>query len=131
MRMYAAPTAAVLCLLVGALRASAQQPVQTVFAQCPTGLPLFTEDAVQVPARFVSDTSLRPSPVATRRDSANVVRFVVDTTGRVEPQSLRAVRVTDSAVFRRAQNNIGRWRYEPARASGCRVRQVVTASLSP
>lgn len=120
-----------LFLVVGSPPMSAQRPVQPVFTQCPTGLPLFTETAVQVPARFVTDSGVRPRPVPTRRDSANVVRFVVDTTGRVEPRTLQALRVADSSIFRRAQNSVGRWRYEPARASGCRVRQVVVASLSP
>jgi hypothetical protein len=119
-----------LCLVVGLRRSSAQQPVQPVFELCPTGLPVFTTNAVQVPARFVADSSVRPRPVLTRSDSSNMVRFVVDTTGRVEPQTFQGLRVTDSSLFRRAQNNIGRWRYEPARASGCRVRQVVIASLA-
>jgi hypothetical protein len=123
-------TLAGLCLVVGLRRSSAQQPVQPVFGPCPTGLPLFTTNSVQVPARFVADSSVRPRPVLTRSDSANLVRFVVDTAGRVEPQTFEGPRVTDSSLFRRAQNNIGRWRYEPARASGCRVRQVVVASLS-
>ena len=122
---------AALCLVFGSLKTSAQRPVQPVFAQCPTGLPLFTQAEVQVPAKFVGDSSVRPRPVSTRRDSANVVRFVVDTTGRIEPKTLVGLRVADSSVFRRAQNTIGRWRYEPARASGCRVRQVVIASLAP
>ncbi len=122
---------AALCLVVGSLRTSAQSPVQAVFAPCPTGLPLFTEASVQVPARLVADSTVRPRPVSTQRDSANVVSFVVDTTGRVEPSTLVALHVADSSLFRRVQNNIGRWRYEPARASGCRVRQVVIVSITP
>lgn len=119
------------CLVIGSVRVPAQLPVQSAFVQCPTGLPLFTEASVQTPARFVADSSVRPTPVSIRHDSANVVRFVVDTNGRVEPQTFYGLRVTDSSMFRRAQNNIGRWRYEPARASGCRVRQIVMAALSP
>lgn len=122
---------AALIVVAGSLRLAAQQPVQPVFAQCPTGLPLFTEVSVQVPARLLPDSGVHPRPVSTRRDSANVIRFVVDTMGRVEPESLRGVRISDSSLFRRAQGSAGRWRYVPARASGCRVRQVVTASLSP
>jgi hypothetical protein len=38
---------AALGLVVASTGTSAQSPVQAVFAQCPTGLPLFTEVAVQ------------------------------------------------------------------------------------
>ncbi len=121
----------VVCLAGMSLRASAQLPVQSVFADCPPGLPVFKEAAVQVPAKFLPDPTVRPIPVKAQLDSANVVRFVVDTTGTVDPKTFVGLHVADSAIFRRAQNNMGRWRFEPARASGCRVRQFVVASLSP
>jgi hypothetical protein len=41
------------------------------------------------------------------------------------------LRLSDSSLVRRAQNSIGRWRYEPARASDCHVRQLVIAALRP
>ncbi len=121
----------VLCLIIAPVRSFAQRPVQGVFTACPTGLPLFTEASVQSSARFVADSSVRPRPTPAGPKSVNVVRFVVDTAGRVEGQTFVAVRLADSALFRRAQNSIGRWRFEPARASGCHVRQLVTAALTP
>jgi hypothetical protein len=111
--------------------AFAQHPVQPVFVLCPTGSPLFTERGVQVPAQFLPDSGVRPSPAPPESKSENVVRFVVDTTGRVEARTFVALRLGDSSLVRRAQNNIGRWRYEPARASGCHVRQLVIAALRP
>jgi hypothetical protein len=122
---------AALCLIIGPVRAFAQDPVQPVFRLCPTGSPLFTERGVQVPAQFLPDSGVRPSPAPPESKSANVVRFVVDTTGRVEARTFVALRLSDSSLVRRAQNSIGRWRYEPARASGCHVRQLVIAALRP
>lgn len=129
MRLRALAVAACTTAVAGAL--GAQSPVQTVFAQCPSTTTIFSERQVQVAARFLADSSRSPRPATADPKSPNVVAFVVDTLGRPEPATLTRVRVTDSALVQRAAVGISEWRYSPAVASGCKVRERVVAAVRP
>ena len=54
-----------------------------------------------------------------------LVRFVVDTTGRVEPASIAIVDATHSLFADAVRRWLRRTRYAPAEAAGIRVRQLV------
>jgi protein TonB len=53
------------------------------------------------------------------------LRFVVDTTGRVEPGSMRAVEATHPLFLRAVEDAVATTRFAPAEARGRRVRQLV------
>ncbi len=53
------------------------------------------------------------------------VRFIVDTTGRAEPQSIHVLAATHSSFADAVRDVLLRSRYRPAEAHGQRVRQVV------
>jgi hypothetical protein len=119
---------AVACVALAAGRLPGQNPAQTVFAACPSSSTVFSERAVQVPAKFVGDTTISPAPVLRTAATRSVVSFVVDTLGVPERSSLVAVNSTDTTLVAMLAPQLSRWRFSPALASGCRVRQrVVTA----
>lgn len=53
------------------------------------------------------------------------VRFIVDTTGRAEPESIRVIAATHALFADAVRDVLLRSRYRPAEAHGRRVRQVV------
>lgn len=57
------------------------------------------------------------------------VRFVVDTTGRVESGSIAVLPQTRAAFATAARTTVEQWRYEPATWGGAPVRQVVHVVL--
>lgn len=59
-----------------------------------------------------------------------VVEFVVDTTGMVEPMSLRVVEASNRGFERSAREAALGARFTPARAQGRRVRQLVRQGVS-
>jgi hypothetical protein len=118
-----------LALALCGRRLSAQNPVQSAFVVCPTGAPVFSVRQVQTPARLLRDSSrspeIQPAPV----DAPNVVSFIVDTAGVPERASVTRVRVADSTLVDHAIRNLSSWRYRPAIASGCKVRQRVEVAV--
>lgn len=97
-------------------------------------LPFF-EFQVDEPAVFVADSAVRPRPMQERRlgttfdSTAFLVQFVVDTLGRPDARSLQVLRKPPGASIEPVQVVIDRWRFRPAVARGCKVRQLVQALL--
>lgn len=54
-----------------------------------------------------------------------VAQFVVDTTGKVDMQTVRIVRASDALFSASLESVLPSWRFLPAEAGGKRVRQVV------
>jgi hypothetical protein len=90
---------------------------------------VFRASEVQVTARFISDSTRSPRPSAAERQSPNVVQFVVDTLGAPDLRTLKWIHVTDSLLVRQAAATVGRWRYSPAVATACKVRQLVLTGV--
>lgn len=113
-----------------AARSEAQNPVQPIFASCASSSNwVATERQVTFPARLIRDTSLSPAPKAIDRSSGVSVQFVVDTLGVPDTATVRILGQHDSALARQVRSEVGKWRFTPAIASACKVRQVVTTSL--
>lgn len=67
-------------------------------------------------------------PDALRRSGTSgevVLRVVVDTTGRIEEESVEVVRSSDARFLRSVRDAIASWRFTPAETEGKRVRQLV------
>lgn len=54
-----------------------------------------------------------------------VLRVVIDTSGRVEQESIEVVRSSDPRLLRAVYDAIRSWRFEPAQSQGARVPQLV------
>lgn len=117
------------CVAAGPSTAKAQNPVQSVFTACPNPARVFRATEVQVTAHFMSDSTRSPRPSVADRQSPNVVQFVVDTLGVPDLGTLKWIRVTDSLLVRQAAATIGAWRYRPAIATACKVRQLVLTGV--
>ncbi|MGH7617419.1 MAG: hypothetical protein ACREPM_09345 [Gemmatimonadaceae bacterium] len=119
-------------LLIIAASASpllSQSPVQTVFSACPVTSHVFTEREVQVAAKPIGDSSRSPRPIIGRSTDSNTIAFVVDTLGVPETASLVRVHLADTLLWTRVERAYRDWRFEPAMASGCKVRQRVVAAI--
>jgi len=98
--------------------------------QGSAALPLPAE-LVDEPARAV----YRPEPVypvilrVAGVTGAIVVELIVDTTGLVEPESIRVLESTHPELVRASRAAIERWRFVPAVAGGRHVRQLVRQRL--
>jgi len=93
----------------------------------PSGDGPWTENLVERAAMPLGQ--VRPRyPDALREAGVNgrvVLRFVVDTVGRVEPATVETVSATDPRFGEAARRAIGGLRFRPAEAGGRRVRQLV------
>jgi TonB family protein len=76
------------------------------------------------PARFPSGV-----PASQRRYAEVGVRFIVDTSGRIEPSSIAVLPGAPAALERAARDLVAGWRYRPALRAGMPVRQVVATSI--
>lgn len=85
---------------------------------------------VDMPARFLGDTINTPHPSAPVKAPANLVQFVVDTTGRVVPNTFLALIVTDSGLVKQAKSVADTWRFAPAVEGECKVPQLVQTPVS-
>ena len=63
------------------------------------------------------------------RPQSATVRFVVDTLGAVERQTLQVVGATDRDWAQALYDAIPRWRFEPAERDGKKVRQLVEGPI--
>jgi TonB family protein len=66
-------------------------------------------------------SALRPMGI----DGSARFRFIVDSTGRVEPGSIEQVQATHNAFAFAVRNTLGRMRFTPAQVRGKAVRQLV------
>lgn len=91
----------------------------------------YTQDEVDDPVRYlgggdpVFPPALRDAGISGRV----VMQFVVDTTGRVEPRSVRILTSSRYGFEQAARDAIGRARFEPARVRGHAVRQLVQQAV--
>jgi protein TonB len=100
-------------------------------AGAPSGAPAgdgpWTRDFVERPAMPLGP--VRPRYPDALRDAGIggrvVLRFVVDTLGRVEPATVETTSATDPRFGEAARRAIGGLRFRPAEAGGRRVRQLV------
>lgn len=122
--------------LTGLLVALALTATRGAHAQgcVPPERPYF-DFQVQQPARFVGDTTYHPRPAAnpfasrTTDSLAFIVQFVVDTTGRADPRTLRALRVPSQAAMDSVRAMVAKWVFTPAVLAGCRVPQLLQTSI--
>ena len=116
-------------------QSSADFPASRIFGDSrgsslhPTGSrdPLTSEQVEQVVRPRIDNPSpAYPSQLRSASVEGDVlVRFVVDTLGRVEPRSVEIREATHALFGDAVRNWIQRTRYEPATAAGQRVRQLV------
>jgi protein TonB len=59
-----------------------------------------------------------------------LAQFVVDTTGRVDMSTFRALRATDELFVQSVRRALAHWKFLPAEAGGVKVRQLVQMPLS-
>jgi len=88
---------------------------------------VFRDCAVDRTARL-STKSIRPdwNPTPGRYDCVSVdMEFVVDTTGKPETATARAIRTNDGAFADAYLASLKQWKYEPAQLRGVKVRQIV------
>ncbi|HTR79246.1 MAG TPA: hypothetical protein VMH39_14095 [Gemmatimonadaceae bacterium] len=85
---------------------------------------------VDMPARFIGDTVSGPHPTAATANPANLVQFVVDTSGHVMPNTFLALRISDSTLVKDARAAAEGWRYTPAVSGECKVPQLVQTPVA-
>lgn len=100
-----------------------------------SGIGVGSDEGAPFDARVVEvEASLRPgSPTprypdelrTARLEGRVLARFVVDTTGRVEPASVRIVSSTHPLFTTAVRSTLPRLHFTPARARGAKVRQMV------
>lgn len=59
-----------------------------------------------------------------------LAQFVVDTTGRVDMSTFRALQATDELFVQSVRRALAKWKFLPAEAGGVKVRQLVQMPLS-
>jgi len=97
-----------------------------VFAQC--GGKAWQEYQVERTARFVPDSTLSVSPTDTV-GIGQIAQFVVDSLGRVIPESLYWLSSPAPAQLAAAQRTLSLWRYLPATNGNKPTCQVVVTSI--
>jgi hypothetical protein len=127
-----------LLLVLAAVPATAQQLRRRCTGEPPdssalqTG-PVYRDCEVDRPARLrTGDLPVDFTPPAGNPGSGRCYRaefqFVVDTTGRPEPLTVRPGRSNDRGLEDALRGSLDQLRYEPARLANRRVRQVVIYS---
>jgi hypothetical protein len=81
------------------------------------------------PARWINDTALAVHPIPAVRNPANLVQFVVDTSGIPLARTFHALKVTDATLVEAARQSLARWRFAPAVRDGCVVRQLIQTPI--
>jgi hypothetical protein len=84
---------------------------------------------VEHQVRFIADSTLDIVPIDTVGNPRNLVQFVVDTLGRVIPESFEARRIVSEPEFERARTLLPQWRYTPATNGGRPTCQLVETYL--
>jgi periplasmic protein TonB len=72
-----------------------------------------------------------PSMLQSARVAGEVLaQFVVDTTGRVDMSTLRAIQATDELFVQSVRRALAEWKFLPAEVEGRKVRQLVQMPLA-
>jgi hypothetical protein len=116
-------------LVMAALIPVAGARAQSASHECPTTT--FFSFQVDAQARFTGDSTLSVHPTPTTRNPANLVQFVVDSTGEVVLDTFKALKTSDHALVQRASESLNQWHYTPATLGGCHVRQVIQTPIGP
>ena len=130
MRMRAFYSATALLAAVGG-----RAPAAGAQACAPPARPAF-EFQVERPAAFLGDTTRVPRPARIQINDVRahpevlLVQFVVDTLGVPDPRSFKVLRSPSAAAADSARAALRDWRYTPAVLYGCRVPQLVQASVT-
>lgn len=98
----------------------------------PTGNEPWTAGLVEKPALSLPGSPVPAYPEMLQRAGVEgevVAQFVVDTTGRVEPGSFRAIREGHALFVAAVERVLPRMRFVAAEAGGRRVRQLVQQSF--
>jgi hypothetical protein len=114
-------------LLCAVLLVAPAAHAQHALPRC--GGPTWRDYQVEHPARFILDSTLDIVPIDTVGNPRNIVQFVVDTAGRVIPESFAARRIVSDAEFERARILLPQWRYAPATNGGRPACQLVETYL--
>lgn len=97
--------------------------------------PRLDVERVPTPVRMVPPPIRRPVPrTAVRRDGSSVlkVEVLVDTLGKPDMTTFRAIESTSPWLTTGARNAIAQWTFEPALLNGCKVpRYYQFAASSP
>jgi hypothetical protein len=97
--------------------------------------PRLDVERVPTPVRMVPPPIRRPVPrTALRRDGSSVLRVevLVDTLGKPDMTTFRAIESTSAWLTTGARNAIAQWTFEPALLNGCKVpRYYQFAASSP
>lgn len=97
--------------------------------------PRLDVERVPTPVRMVPPPIRRPVPrTAVRRDGSSVlkVEVLVDTLGKPDMSTFRAIESTSPWLTTGARNAIAQWTFEPALLNGCKVpRYYQFAASSP
>lgn len=99
----------------------------TVYRANPSESRPYFEFQVDKQAKYVGDSSVSPHP--SRTGSGALVQFTVDSTGMVQPQSFKVLRMNDSALVADARMVLARWRFTPAEVGGRKVSQLVQTEI--
>ncbi len=95
--------------------------------------PRLDVERVPTPVRMVPPPIRRPVPrTAVRRDGSSVLRVevLVDTLGKPDMTTFRAIESTSPWLTTGARNAIAQWTFEPALLNGCKVPRYYQFSAS-
>ena len=112
-----------LLIVLGVLVAPAISHSQAPARACPDST--FFEFQVTRGAHWIADTSLAVHRLPPSRNPANLVQFVVDTTGIPILRSFRVLKVSDRTLIADVRSSLGDWRFTPSTSDGCKVRQYI------
>ena len=87
------------------------------------------EFQMSTPARWLPDSTLVVHPTPSVRNPSNLIQFIVDTLGAVQPSTFKVLKVADSAAVLEARRSVARWRFSPAILDDCRVKQLVQTPI--
>ena len=122
-----------LLIVIGLLALPTPPSGKTMIARpCPDSTTFFEFQVVAAggtPARWISDRALAVHPLASIRNPANLVQFVVDTAGIPVARTFHPVKVTDADLVAEARESLAQWRFIPAVRDGCNVRQLVQTPI--
>jgi hypothetical protein len=104
---------------------------------CAPGFGPYFEFQVDEPASFIARDATRPRPsssAAAARGSRGarptfLAQFVVDSSGRPQRATLKFLIVPSATAADSARAVIDRWRFRPARLTGCKVSQMVQVEI--
>ena len=123
-----------LCLAFGLIvpvvsaRAQLRKPVNAPIAFTQCGGAALRDYQVEHLARFQSDSTLTEAPTDTA-GSGSVVQFVVDSAGRVIPESLYLVSAVGAGELEQIRTDLPKWRFVPAQVGNRATCQVFLTYL--